>query len=546
MTLEPPSKTRSVAVGPAATLLYPDPDEDGHWDELAEWLAPETPAKAIGPLRAVLNVARQHGCRAIVLEHRYLDLDYRSEYTGFWSKRFEGRNRVAQRLHFFRTHVDPEDLHDLPDRLKGSYVGYSVLRPTLLGPVGRTVLAPPPELAGAQLCQVRDRPSLFGSVLEVTGVPFCQQDGEVLICAHTAAWMCHYVAQDRRIIGRRTTAEIVSMPSAEASRHRPVPSNGLTGEQLQGIFSNLGIPAFFYDFRDLPELPVDPPGPGDVAEEGAVQEHQHRVAREQVLRVVCKYLNSGFPVVVLTENGSAHAYTLVGWRLENDEIRLLACDDQVGPYEEITDPFADTPTHRGRPKSLMVPLPEKVFLTGEAAETNALGLVELLASQYAKLDDPEVVDPQANDLSEIHAQLSTWRGPISIRARLLEGRRYKALLGHQQRSPAVLRTLRLSHLPHWVWLVEFHDRTAREAGEPCVLAEIVYDSTSHDDLPVADLVATTSVAVDVGLERLTPGSGDAIAEGDGLPWRSMISDLAQEEPSVGTSSADADAQHRAA
>lgn len=510
----------AVHVGSAGVVLNPDPERDDHWSDLATSLTPETPEKAIAPFRQVLDVARRHGCRTIVVERRYVDPDYRSEYSAFWSKRFEGRDRVAQRLHFFTAVIDPEDLQDLTGDATASYIGYSVLRPAVLGPVGRTVLAPPPGFGGAKLCQVQDRPSLFGNSLEVTGVPFLQQDGELLICAHTAAWLGHYVAQDKGIIGRHSTAEIVAMPSVEASRHRPVPSSGLTSEQLQGVFSALRIPAFFLALNDLPELPAEPPRDEDVEEE---EGHQRRVLRERFLRVVCKYLNSGFPVIVLTEKG--HAYTLVGWKEDDGgEITLLACDDQGGPYEEIADPFANTPAHRACPKSLMIPLPEKVFLTGEAAETRAYALVEIVGSQYAELDDPDVEDPQANDLSRIMDVLREWRGPVSVRTRLIEGRRYKALLKRQERSQAVLRLLRLSHLPHWVWLVEFHEREARDAGRPSVLAEVVFDSTSHDDIPTIDLVATTSLAVDAGLERAHAESDSAKAEGDGAMWRSMISD----------------------
>jgi hypothetical protein len=37
-----------------------------------------------------------------------------------------------------------------------------------------------------------------------------------------------------------------------------------------------------------------------------------------------------------------------------------------------------------------------------------------------------------------------------------------------------------------VWVVEAHDRQARQAGEPCVLAELVLDSTSSDFVPRLD------------------------------------------------------------
>ena len=528
MAVAPDQGLTATEVGRAATVFALDPAADSNWeDALVRALASGTPDKAIGPLRSVLDIARSHGCRTAVLERRYLDLDYRSDYAAFWSKRFEDRATVASRLHFFRRSLDPGTLHDLPEADRKSYVGYCVIRPTVLGPVGRTVLTAPPELEGATLCEVRDRPSLFGNTLEVQGVPFCQQDGEHLICAHTAAWLCHYVAHHRGIIGRRTTADIVALPSVEGSSHRPAPSTGLTSEQLQGIFSRLGIPAFFYGIKDLPELPYEPNPPDDDGDEAKLA-HKLRLRREKILRVVCKYLNSGFPVVVLTENGTAHAFTLVGWRQDGDEIVLIACDDQVGPYEEIRDPLAKEHTHRGMWKSLMIPLPGKVFLTGEAAETGAFGYVAVTASKAA--ETAEELSQADAEIVALAAELDIgWKGPISVRTRLVEGRVYKSLLEAQQRSPHVLRVLRLAHLPHWAWVVEFHDRGARDSEQPmapCVRAEVVLDSTSHDDIPVIDVISTTTAAGDAGLARERPNDPGVEAEGDGEMWRSMVSDPA--------------------
>ena len=323
--------------GGAATVWHLDPASPSDSEELLRWLLPASVrGQARRPMRQVLRIAREGGCRSVVVEERYIDPDYRSEYSAFWSRRFEERRPLAKRLHFFAAPIEPETLHVAPPA--GSYLGYTVLRPTDLGPVGRTVLRPPPRLGDAVLTTVRDRPSLFGNPLDVLGVPFCQQDGEFLVCAHSAAWLCHYVAHHRGVIGRRMTAEIASIPSVEGSKHRPLPATGLTGEQMQAIFSSLGIPALFYDATDLPRLPTEFPA-GGFRIRG--QRHRQRQRqREQLLRVVCKYINSGFPVVVLTSGRQAHAFTLVGWREEAGAIQLIACDDQVGPYEVIEDPLS--------------------------------------------------------------------------------------------------------------------------------------------------------------------------------------------------------------
>lgn len=300
--------------GQAATVMRLDPESKADRHALVRHLLPAgVRESARRPLEQVVAVAQECGCRCIVVEERYIDPDYRSEYSAFWSRRFEDREALARRLHFFREPLNPEALDEARAE---SYIGYSVLRPAELGPVGRTVLSAPPRLSGARLTVVNEQPSFFGTALPVRDVPFCQQDGEFLACAHTVAWLCHYVAQDRGIIGRRVTAEIAAVPSPEGSRQRPLPSAGLTGEQLQAVFSTLGIPALLYDMDRLPKLPAELSRPERPRLRPGKREERHRdnEARERVLRVVCKYLNSGFPVLVLTAGAHAHTFTLVGWQ----------------------------------------------------------------------------------------------------------------------------------------------------------------------------------------------------------------------------------------
>jgi hypothetical protein len=46
----------------------------------------------------------------VVVETRYVDLDYRSEYSGFFSRTFANHPDSAHRLHFFRDEIRSEDL----------------------------------------------------------------------------------------------------------------------------------------------------------------------------------------------------------------------------------------------------------------------------------------------------------------------------------------------------------------------------------------------------------------------------------------------------
>lgn len=509
-----------------AATVYNVDDVDEQWQQAAEAVAGEVADGALNTIKCILDIVRSRGCSTIVVEQRYIDRDYQSEYSAFWAGRFESRPAEARRLHFFQASFDAMALPQLPTN--PGYLGYCVVRPTALGAVGRTVIEPAQTVLDARLTKIVDRPSLFGHPLEVVGVPFCQQDGELLRCAHAAAWICHYVAFHRRVVARRLTADIASMPAVDASKYRPLPSNGLTAEQLQSIFSAMGIPAFFYAADDLPLLPgrrlKDPAVPA--------AEHNRRVRDERVLRVVCKYLNSGFPVVVLTESGNEnHAFTLVGWRLDEEgTTQLVACDDRVGPYELIDSPELDG-RRRGRWKGFMIPLPDNVYLTGEAAETRARQLV------LAEVDKAAVEeDSPTADLAEIAPHLDALGGPISVRTRLMEGRRYKATIVRQGRHHEAVRIARMAHLPQWVWVVEFQDRARREAGDPCVSAEIVFDSTSHDERPAFALLSTRSTMID--FNRSTDSSdqsgyGPGVGALDGRSWRSIVSDGAVSDREYG-------------
>jgi hypothetical protein len=510
----PPPGLVVHTAGDAATVFSLSPRDESHWRYLLRRLTPGVAPKMRRPLRQVLSVARANGCQSVVLEHRYIDPDYRSEYSSFWSRRFDSKPDAAERLHFFARELNPDAIYNL--QAADNYLGYAVLRPTVLGPLGRTVLQRPLTLANAQLTLVHEEPSLFGNSLPVSGVPFMQQDGELLRCAHTAAWLCHYVAANRNIIGRRPTGEIATLPPSWGTAHRELPSSGLTAEQMQAIFSALRLPAIFYDANDLAAVPGGSRERWDGDRPPRRANYwRRRDYRERMLRVVCKYLNSGFPVVVVAQD---HAFTLVGWERHNGKIRLIACDDQVGPYEVIDDPLG----HRKLWKALMIPVPEKAFLSGEAAETHALRVFRVQADRSALREEVPVLGSASlpNDVRP--------NGRFSLRSRLIEGRRYKQAVTAESRGAGVSRLFRFAQLPHWIWLVELQVRALRDAGQPCVIAEVVLGTTSHDDAPTIHLIATESFAGDVSrFEKLadveTPEDLERIMVMDGVsPWPSQV------------------------
>lgn len=466
---------------------------------LADILVPRPKLpESIRPLECVLRVVRDEGCNSVLIEHHYVDYDWQSEVQTTWALRQEPRANRVPRVHFFKGDLTEHPVFRLP--LSVGYLGYMILRPVAAGPVGRTLVCVPSELDHQALCTVTETPSVFGTAFTVAGVPFVQQDGQFLRCAHAAIWQVQHQAAARGLTGQRTTAELAALPSDTA--HRRHPSVGLTTEQTQQVFTKIGTPAIFYDAFALPKLPgrpslamyADDEPYNRPADRASLPAGRHR---EKLTRLCCRYVSSGFPPLVFsTRSGEHHAFVVVGWRYPDDggAVELIVCDDQRGPYEIVTDPLHDEP--RGTWQSIMVALPRPVSVTSEGAENWALTHVRAshrAVQQPASNQELTLVD---EDLYALHDDLRSLGGAISIRTRLLPGRALKELVLGQQRSEEATELYRLADLSRWVWLVELQDRKLRDLGLPCVIADMVLDSTAHDDDCRTLLAATRRAAID--------------------------------------------------
>jgi hypothetical protein len=225
----------------------------------------------------------------------------------------------------------------------------------------------------------------------------------------------------------------------------------------------------------------------------------------RLFSVICRYLNSGFPVMIFTKE---HAFNIVGWFPRGKEICFIACDDQGSPYEVIDKPFKD---QRGPWLGIMVPLPPKVFLSGEMAENWAHKIFSGIGSS------PKVTA----GCKQLTTALSTRPKGVSLRAFLRDSKDYKEALLKQRRGPDVVRALRLAQLPHYVWVVEAQDRVKRDAGKPCTIAEIIFDADSSDHKKRQPRVDSLSLP---GLTVVTPPDGAKpvpVTEPE-RPWRSQL------------------------
>jgi hypothetical protein len=248
------------------------------------------------------------------------------------------------------------------------------------------------------------------------------------------AYYHHLAFGGPRILPGKIARSVVE----EIKHGRPVPSPGLTIGQIADAARTIGLPPLVYPIRAL-------------------------VTGETVPRLLCRYLNSGLPVAVTTR---AHAFVVVGYRWihrgEKDVICFVRQDDERGLYELVDWQLDDY----GKWEYLIIPLPEKIYLPGEHAET--IGARRL----WEALDGSR--DAASADLVD---QLNRTDSPLTFRTTVILSNEFKRTLSDRLYEEHVTAAYQRITMSRFVWVVELTDRAARDRNEPCVLAEAVIDAT---------------------------------------------------------------------
>lgn len=451
---------------PAELLIL---DDDSAWGSLAQRYS----ASNSTPLLRCLQVARDGGATTLVVETRYIDLDFRSELSAFYSRTFQSIEDSTHRLHFFRASLAAEQLWNLPTN--HGYLGYIIIRPSKLGRVGRTVLAPPPEIRDGIRTAVTDRVHFFGQALEVEGVPFIQQDAQLGRCAHAAAWVCHYSAHLRGDVGRRVTGDFSLRANPSLSMGRPVPSSGLTLIQISDLLRQFDLPPIHYNVRDLPTEQLVPwarPDPTPPVDE---PDKHPGFWDSRLIRICCRYLNSGLPVLATNSN---HAFVLCGYERQSrvdepDWITFYRHDDQRGPYLRVDnvldDRDPDSDYIYSPWEALIVPVPEKLWLPPEPVESLGGQLLQRLEARIG-------------EGSKLQTLIDAQR--LALRTYAIAANEFKRGLLGRKIDATIMREYRLARWPRYVWVVEAVDRDLRASGASCVHGEAIFDGTSSELSPI--------------------------------------------------------------
>ncbi len=440
----------------------------------------------------IWEIVRRNGCeggkicQSVVLEAEYVDRDYAEGYGQLYGRAFRQFERLCYRLHFFSVRVQPQDFN-IPSlslkkdqkmwgKLKESYLGFSVIRPSCPDTVGRTVILPPksPEEDSFALARSEYSLSLAGLPLTASGVPFMEQDGMVGACASAAMWMAHMCLYKNRGLPTYSTTEITRLADVSfPSPSRVFPSEGLTVDQVGAGLKRMGHETFMSDFP--------------------------QTSLETVKHWLYIHIESRIPVILATDNqGEGHAVVIVGHTLGTPNLEtptyefatgervygshcwasnVLVHDDQRGPYLRATI----VSSKRKEPKAAL-----KYLTGGGESQLNILAAIALL---------PPHVNCDGLRAEGKAIRLLHWlrrRGIINfadkentrlvVRTFLVTSNEFKEKMDASRGigGPLIL-SYRLLHLPRHVWVTEWTtlDLWDRPVGQKRILGEVLVDPTSN-------------------------------------------------------------------
>lgn len=473
----------------------------------------------VGPIGAVINA---FNASTAIVEFEYFDLDYRSEFTVINQTSFAVDYPLATRIHFFDGHPPQHGvyLHDAAGVLSDQYLGYITIRETSPPSVGRSVICPRKTIS-AILCEpttlqdhirtaVDEYVDLFGIQLRATGVPFMEQDGRLLRCAHVTAWMAHYSAVLRGLVARRPSAEFNSTEVPQ-SYGRSYPSDGLSLMAQSMILSRLDMPPEVLAGDDLlRKLTISWHHRPELAQ--AIRESDsadRAILIENLTSTICRYLNSGMPVI-LNRNDRNHSVLVCGYLRwgdlapesrpartlgQSDVVGLVVQDDQKGPYQVVmVNDVIDSAQVAGDANdfevdlSIVVPLPRGLWLSGAAAEA-AAGMVfaKTVRQRLAVLSRR---GRHGLSFSERRATLKRLQeigraveakepgGQFTLRSYALSSSDFKYDFCRRITDVRAKRIVGVTPMSKYVWVVELLDRTLRERRRASIHGTVIFDGTA--------------------------------------------------------------------
>ena len=447
------------------------------YDHLVDVLDPEFDPKGIAQR---LKTQLTHRAKGILVEHGYVDKDYRSTFYNFYAKMGRAYRPDCVRLHFFdgtvwydeaRTDIACSDF-----RLRDHYFGYIVLRPTVVATLGRSLLSPDVRLgARGRAIQSMQHVNLLGHRLPIWGFPSMAQHRDIAVCAHVCCWTILRYYSETFPQHREYLLHDITKLAAPFDPGGLVPSLGLDVLEAERVFQAAGCYPLLVGKRNSS-------------------------SDEAFFSQLLAYLESGFPLFVAIPS-NVHAVVIVGYNWKQSAVSpqassshvwsqvdtLLTVDDNLLPYATVplhspsTDPGAPPYTAHSF-SSFIVPLPDKVYYPADAVEAYSRRVENWLNRRRTPDQEP----------------LQLRRYFITSVSRLREYARDN----HTYLGDSLLDLTMHLETAQYVWIIEYCSVPQWQAGQ--VAARAILDATASptDEVPIW-LLHDEEVAI--VFDRSSPG-----------------------------------------
>ena len=429
------------------------------YDRLMGVVDPEFDPKYIAEsLKSEVTAA----AKGVLVEHGYVDKDYRSTFYNFYAKKGRQYRADCVRLHFFDDAVGYDeartDIACTDGRPQDHYFGYIVLRPTIVATLGRSVLSPNIRLgARGRAIQSTHNVNLLGHQLPVWGFPSMAQHVDIAVCAHVSCWAILRYYSETFPQYREYLVHDITQLAAPFDPGGLVPSLGFNVEGAERVFQAAGcFPLLVGKIDYLPD--------------------------EAFYSQLLAYLESGFPLFVAMDS-EEHAIVVVGYSWQQPQAlpgrssshvwsqveTLLAVDDNLVPYSTVPLKFAGSPA--ASPSytaesfnAFIVALPDKIYYPADAVE----GLSKWIEGVLARMRGPQQEPFQLR------------RYFITTISRLREhAREYHSQLGN-----TLVGLMMHLDTAQFVWVVEYCSVAQWQTGRVSARAIIDATASPRDPIPM--------------------------------------------------------------
>ena len=429
------------------------------YDRLVDVLASEFDPKGIAQR---LKTQLTHAAKGVLVEHGYVDKDYRSTFYNFYAKMGRLYRPDCVRLHFFdgtvwydeaRTDIVCSDL-----RLQDHYFGYIVLRPTIVATLGRSLLSPDMRLgARGRAIQSIHHVNLLGHRLPIWGFPSMAQHVDIAVCAHVCCWAILRYYSETFPQHREYLLHDITKLAAPFDPGGLVPSLGINVLEAERVFQAAGCFPLLVGRRNSS-------------------------SDEAFFSQFLAYLESGFPLFVEIPS-KMHAAVIVGYNWKKSTVSqqvspshvwtqvetLLTVDDNLLPYAAV--PLQSNPSAPQQPSyaadlfnSFIVALPDKIYYPADAIEVTCRAVKKALESSRGPDEEP----------------LELQRYFITTASKLREhAREHQTFLGD-----SLVGLLMHLETAQFVWVVEFCSVTQWQGGRVAARAIVDATASSTDKMPI--------------------------------------------------------------